>query len=60
MAVVAVAHSILIIIYHWLFEHKPYEEWGANYFDERNRQATEKRLVRRLEQLGYQVTLAVA
>jgi transposase len=60
VAVVAVTHSILIIIYHLLFEHKPYEELGANYFDERNRQATQRRLVRGLEQLGYQVSLSVA
>lgn len=60
IALIAVAHSILIIIYHLLSEQKPYEELGSDYFDQRNRQATEKRLVRRLEQLGYQVSLSVA
>ena len=34
-----------------------YQELGGNYFDERDRQAVEKRLVRRLEHLGYQVSL---
>jgi transposase len=29
----------------------------STYFDERDRQHTEKRLVRRLEKLGYQVQL---
>jgi hypothetical protein len=28
-----------------------------HYFDERDRQAIERRLVRRLERLGYQVAL---
>lgn len=40
-----------------LSQQKSYEESGGNYFDERERQATEKRLVRRLEKLGYQVEL---
>jgi hypothetical protein len=30
---------------------------GGNYFDEWDRQVVQKRLVRRLEKLGYQVTL---
>lgn len=56
-AMVAVAHTILTIIYHLLAEHRAYEELGGTYFDERDRQATERRLVHRLEKLGYQVSL---
>ena len=56
-AMVAVGHTILIMIYHMLLQQKSYEELGGNYFDERERRATEKRLVRRLEKLGYQVEL---
>ena len=37
--------------------HVSYEEIGGNYFDERERQMVEKRAVRRLERLGYQVQL---
>lgn len=59
-ALIAVAHSILVIIYHVLTEDVDYRELGGNYFDERDRQAVEKRLVRRLEQLGYHVTLETA
>jgi transposase len=40
-----------------LREQKPYQELGGNFFDERDRQAVEKRLVQRLEKLGYDVTL---
>ena len=39
-----------------LSEKKSCEELRGNDFDERERQATEKRLVRRLEKLGYQVS----
>lgn len=49
----AVGHTILVIIYHMLQQQKSYEELGGNYFDERERRDTEKRLVRRLEKLGY-------
>jgi transposase len=59
-AMVAVGHSILIIIFHVLREQKPYEEIGGNYFDERERQGVEKRLVQRLEKLGYEVSLQPA
>lgn len=56
-ALVAVAHSILIIAYHLIKDGETYQYLGGNYFDRRNPEATEKRLVRRLEQLGYIVHL---
>jgi transposase len=59
-ALIAVAHSLLVIVYHRLTEDQGYQELGGNYFDERDRQAVQRRLVRRLEQLGYHVTLEVA
>jgi transposase len=57
-ALIAVAHSLLVVIYHVLNKREPYRELGNNYFDERDRQAVERRLVRRLQQLGYQVSLS--
>jgi transposase len=56
-AMIAVGHSILVIIYQLLDQQISYEELGSNFFDERDRKATQKRLVKRLEQLGYQVSL---
>ncbi len=53
----AVAHSMLVIIYHLLQEGVPYEERGDAFFEEQDRQLTEKRLIRQLERLGHQVTL---
>ncbi len=53
----AVAHSILVIIYHLLREGVPYEEKGDAFFEEQDREFIEKRLVRQLERLGHQVTL---
>ena len=56
-AVIAVAHAILVIGYHLLIRHEPYRELGANYFDERERPAVERRLVQRLQRLGYDILL---
>lgn len=56
-AAMAVAHSILVIIYHLLQDGVPYEEHGDAFFEERDRQLLEKRLVLQLERLGHQVTL---
>lgn len=56
-AIVAVAHSILVIAYHMLSRQEPYRELGGNYFDERKRESVTNRLVRRLEKLGYHVAL---
>jgi len=56
-AAVAVAHSILVIVYHILTKHEPYRDLGVTYFDERDRQAVERRLVKRLQALGYEVAL---
>jgi transposase len=56
-AIVAVAHTILVIIYHLLCDQTTYRELGATYFDERERQDVERRLVRRLEALGNTVSL---
>ena len=59
-ALVAVAHSILVIAYHLLARECSYVELGHNYFDERDRLTLERRLVRRLEALGYRVTVEPA
>lgn len=57
-ALVAVAHSILIIAYHMLDRHQPYQDLGSNYYDERKKQIVANRYVRRLQKLGYSVTIA--
>jgi len=56
-AIIAVAHSILIIAYHMIKNKEPYHELGSDFFDRHNAQATARRMVRRLEQLGYNVSL---
>jgi len=59
-AAVAVGHTILVIAYHLLRDGTDYHDLGHRYFDERDRRAVERRLVHRLEGLGYTVSLAPA
>ncbi len=57
-AIIAVAHSILVIAYHILQRQQPYNELGGDYFIERqNKDAYQRRLVKQLERMGYDVTL---
>ena len=59
-AALAVAHSIAVILHNMLSRGTSYFNLGVNYFDERDRQATLKRSIRRIERLGYKVTLEAA
>jgi transposase len=56
-ATLAVAHAVLVILYHLLREHKPYTDLGADYFDRLDTERLQRRYVQRLDQLGYTVTL---
>jgi transposase len=59
-AAVAVAHKIIRIVYYLLTRQTVYQDLGVSYLDQRDRQAVERRAVRRLESLGYTVTLEPA
>lgn len=59
-AIIAVAHSILVIIYHMLRDGTRHRDLGGQYFEERNHQTIVRYTVRRLNRLGYEVTLAAA
>jgi transposase len=56
-AVMAVAHSVLVIAYHLLRDQQPYRELGADYFDKRDQTRLQRHYVARLSALGYQVDL---
>lgn len=56
-AIVAVAHTMLVTIYHMLCRGTSYHDLGSNYFEERDPKTVVRRSVRRLERLGYTVTL---
>lgn len=56
-ALVAVGHSILVIVYHLLSRKSGYQELGGDYFDRYNVEMQRRRLIRQLESLGVKVTI---
>jgi transposase len=60
-AALAVAHSILVIVYHLLADPEAtFQELGGDYFRKRNKEQAQRRAVRTLEALGFAVALAPA
>ena len=57
-ALIAVAHSLLLVVYH-LLKHPnlKYQDLGANYFDSLEPDRLRHQLVKRLERMGYDVIL---
>jgi transposase len=58
-AAVAIAHKILVSIYHMLSHNTSYNDLGDLYLDKRNKNHLTRSLVHRLERLGYSVTLTL-
>ncbi|MFN3982999.1 MAG: transposase [Caldilinea sp.] len=56
-AIFAVAHRILIAIFHMLTKHEAYRDLGAAYLDERDKTNLFKRTAKRFAQLGYQINI---
>jgi transposase len=59
-AIMAVAHSLLCSIFHMLKNRSPYQDLGPEHFHRLDPQQLTRRLVKRLEALGHQVTLQPA
>lgn len=59
-AVVAVAASMLTAAYYILRDGIAYKDLGADYFDRRNPDKVVRRLIRRIENLGFEVALRPA
>ena len=57
-AALATSHSIAVIVYHVLTKKKPYQDLGPTYLDSLDGERMRKQAVRRLEALGYAVSLA--
>src|SRR5215472_16498195 len=58
-AAVAIAHKILVAIYHMLSQQVSYNDLGDLYLDNINKKHLTRNLVHRLERLGYAVTLTL-
>ena len=58
--IMAVAHSLLVSIYNMLKRAEPYKDLSGDYYDRSAKEIVQKSCVRRLERLGYRVTLELA
>lgn len=56
-ALVAVAHSLLVIIFHVLQRDQSYTELGGDYFDRHHVEQQREYYLRRLQMLGLKVTV---
>jgi transposase len=56
-AAMAVAHRMLIIAWHIIRDGGIYQEAGGSYFDRLHPDRSARRLMRRLQQIGFDVTL---
>lgn len=59
-ALIAVGHKMLVMSYHILKNKVPYRELGVNYLDDRRKEKITKSYIKRLSNLGYEVTLKEA
>ena len=57
-ALVAVGHSLLVIIYHVLRDNVEYRDLGPDYFNRLEPERLRRYLVKRLQSLGYDVALS--
>jgi transposase len=56
-AIVAIAHRLLVIIYHMLKHQASYRELGADHFNKLTAVHVQRHHVKRLESLGFRVIL---
>ena len=56
-AALAIAHKILVSAYHMLAKNLPYRDLGEAYLDQIGQARTVANLKRRIQRLGYRVTL---
>ncbi len=57
-AIIAVARSMIVSIYHMLERQEEYVDLGGGYFETRQKDSKIDRLTKQIEKLGYQVQLA--
>ena len=60
IASLAVAHAILVSVYHVLARQIPYRDLGPDYYDHRHAERVRRRAIAALERQGYRVTLQPA
>ena len=57
-ALVAIAHAMLVTIYHMIKKGEPYRELGANFVTDYENGRKKNDLIKQLQKLGYTVSLS--
>jgi transposase len=57
-ALVAAAHSMLVVVFHIMKNKVPYRELGSDFFDKLNADRLKRYLTKRLESMGYTVQIS--
>lgn len=58
-ATVAVAHSIIIAIYHMLNDNVPFNDLGSNYYSKFNTKSKATYYIRKLQELGVNIPVSL-
>jgi transposase len=56
-AIMAIGRSILVSVWHMLSRRQPYQDLGANYYDQRRKETKVSYLTKQLTRLGFAVQL---
>jgi transposase len=56
-AIVAIGRSILVSVWHMLSKQQPYQDLGADYYDQRRKESKVTYLTKQLTRLGFAVQL---
>lgn len=56
-AIVAVAHTMLIAIYHMINENKEYKDLGSDFYNKFNKEKKANAYIKKLKELGYNIQL---
>lgn len=59
-ATVAVAHSMLIAIYHMLKDNVPFKDLGSDYYTKFNKEKKANYYFKKLQELGVSFPVSVA
>jgi transposase len=59
-AAVAVAHSMLIAIYHMLKDNVPFKDLGSDYYTKFNTEAKARYYIKKLQELGKSIPVSLA
>jgi transposase len=55
--IVAVAHTILVLIYHMIKHSLPFKELGDDHFNKMDKEKIKNTMIKRMETLGYKVLI---